>query len=378
MKYLFRSRTRSALTVLSIAASFCMLGILLAMYWMFFVTPAPPDSALRLIVRNRISFTHPIPVFYAKRVQSLPGVRYVMKYQWFGGTYKDQRNSQNIFPRFGIEADKLFRIHPEYSIASEEQAAFVRQRNSCVLGRPLAQRLNVGLGDHVLLTGDIFPANLDLVVRGLYDAPRDDENLFFHFDYMNEIAFRGKWQGISMLSVMVDSPQSADSVAKAIDAMFRNSTNQTKTETEQGLVLGFIGYMGNVKLFLMAFCFSLSLATLFVSANTMAMSVRERVSDVGILKTLGFSQGFLLRLFVGESLAMSLSGCILGLLAAQVVVEFLRRIPIIFVDLKALFLAPDLALVAISLAAVLGILSSAVPAWAASRRSIRECLTLTE
>jgi len=378
LKYLVRRRGRTTLTVLSIAASFCMLGVLLAMYWMFFLAPAPADSALRLIVRNRISFTHPIPVFYARRIQSIPGVSYVMKYQWFGGTYKDQRNSQNIFPRFGIEADKLFYIHPEYSIASEDLAAFIRQRNSCVLGRSLAQRIGVKQGEHVLLIGDIFPANLDLVVRGFYDSSRDNENLFFHFDYLNETAFRGKWQGISMLSVLVDSPQSADSVAKAIDAIFRNSTNQTKTETERGLLLGFLGYIGNVKLFLMAFSFSLSLATLFVSANTMAMNVRERISEVGILKTLGFSRGFLLRLFVGESVTMALSGCILGLLLAQAVVALLRHVPILLVDLKALFLAPHLALLAIVLAALLGVFSSAVPAWMAARRNIQDCLTLTE
>lgn len=378
MKYLFHSRSRSALTVVSIAASFCMLGVLLAMYWMFFITPAPPDSALRLIVRNRISFTHPIPVSYARRIQAVPGVRCVMKYQWFGGTYKDQRNSHNIFPRFGIEADKLFRIHPEYSIASDELASFIRQRNSCVLGRALAQGIGVKRGEHILLMGDIFRVNLDLVVRGFYDAPRDNENLFFHFDYLNETAFRGTWEGISMLSVMVDSPQAAAFVAKAIDAMFRNSTNQTKTETEQGLLLGFLGYIGNVKLFLMAFCFSLSLATLFVSANTIAMSVRERISEVGVLKTLGFGQGFLLRLFVGESLAMALTGCLLGLLGAELLVALLRSVPVLLVDLKALSLAPELAIGAIFLAAALGVFSSIVPAWMASRRNIQECLTVTE
>jgi putative ABC transport system permease protein len=198
LKNLLRNPSRTVLTILSVAASFCMLGILAAMYRMFFLAPAAPDQALRLIVRNRISFANPIPLSYESRLQAVPGVRHVMKFQWFGGTYKDSRDPRNMFARFGVEADKLFLIHPEYSISPDELRDFQKQRNSCVLGRGLGARLGAKSGGHITLVGDIFPVTLDLIVRGFYDSARDNENLFFHYDYLNEAAFHGHADGISM------------------------------------------------------------------------------------------------------------------------------------------------------------------------------------
>ncbi len=378
LKNAFRNKTRTVFTTLSVAGSFCMLGVLMAVYHLFFVRAAPPGQALRLIVRNRISFTTPIPVSYAARIQSVPGVRTVMKYQWFGGTYKDSRDPRNSFSRFAVEGPKLFTVHPEYSIAPDELRAFLRERDSCILGRPLAERLGVHAGSHIVLVGDIFPVTLDLVVRGFYDSAQDNESLYFHFDYLNESAFGSRWDSISMLVVLLDRPESAAPVARSIDALFRNSPNQTKTETEKSLVLGFLGYIGNVKLFLLALSGALSLATLFVTANTIAMSVRERAAEVGVLKTLGFTRGFVLRLFVVESATIALTGGVLGLAAAEAIAGVLRHIPILFVDLKALTLGPALLALALAGAAALGVLSAALPAWSASGRDIRDCLSAAD
>lgn len=378
LKNVLRNRRRSILTTLSIGASFCMLGVLMAMYRMFFLTPATPDQALRLIVRNRISFTNPVPLSYESRIHAVPGVREVMKYQFFGGTYKDQRDTKNQFARFAVDADKLFRIHPEYSIAPGELTAFLRERQACIVGRTLAERLGFKIGDHVVIVGDIFPRTLDFVVRGFYDSAADNGNLFFHFTYLNEAVFKGQQDFVSMFAVLVESPQAVPEVARAIDTMFRNSPRQTKTETEKNLVLGFLSYLGNVKLFLMGLCASLTLAVLFVSANTMAMNVRERTSEVGILKTLGFTRSFILWLFIGEAIAIALIGGALGLAGAGAIVSVLHNVPVIFVDLKALSISPVLAIVALLLAAAIGTLSSAVPAWTASRRGVIECLKLAD
>jgi len=375
LKNILRNPVRTILTVLSVAGSFCMLGVLMAMYRMFFLAPPNPDQALRLIVRNRISYANSIPLSYEGRIQNIPGVRYVMKFQWFGGTYKDSRDPRNMFPRFAIDPDKVFLIHPEYSIDPGEVRVFRRERNSCVLGRTLAERLGLKAGDHVTIVGDIFRVTVDLVVRGFYDAARDNESLFFHYDYLNEAAFHGRGNGISMFYVMVNTPEDAAPVARAIDAMFRNSPERTKTETEKGLMLGFLGFIGNVKLFLTALCSALTLATLFIAANTMAMSVRERTSEVGILKTLGFSRRFVLWIFLAEAVGIAVAGAALGFLMAAGIIRMLHKVPVILVDLKALSLAPELLVAALVLAAAVGFFSSIVPAWEASSRSIRDCLT---
>jgi putative ABC transport system permease protein len=378
LKNLLRNLRRSILTALSIAASFCMLGVLMAMYSMFFLDEATPDQALRLIVRNRISFTHPVPISYESRIAAVPGVREVMKFQWFGGVYKDSREMKNQFPRFAVDARKLFRVHPEYSISDSDFAAFLRERNACILGRPLAKRLGLKPGDHITIVGDIFSSTLDFIVRGFYDSPRDNENLYFHFEYQNEAVYRGQQDFVSMFLVLADSPDAVPRVARAVDATFRNSPQQTKTETEKSLALSFLAYIGNVKLFLIALCASLSIAVLFVSANTMAMSVRERISEVGILKTLGFSREYILSVFIGESVVIVLVGGLVGLLGAVGMIRLLQMLPAVYVDIKALALSPELTLVAVFLAVLVGVFSSAVPAWTASRMSIIESLRFTD
>jgi putative ABC transport system permease protein len=373
-----RNRRRSILTVLSIAASFCMLGVLMAMYQLFFLTPETSDQAVRMIVRNRISITNVLPLSYGSRMRRVAGVREVMVYQWFGGEYKDSRDIRNFFPRFAVDPDKLFVVHPEFSIRDQEKAAFLRERKACVVGRVLADRLGFRLGDRITLAGDIFHVTLQLDVRGIYDSPRENDNLFFHFDYLNEAQFRGNQNYVSMFVILADGAASVPGITREIDAMFRNSPNRTKTESEKTFMLTFLSYLGNVKLFLLAVCASLTLTVLLVSANTMAMSVRERVKEVGILKTLGFTTAVVLRLILGESIVIAVAGGAIGLGLARMIVQFIRMAPSPLVDLKALAISPMLALAAIGLAGLVGMMSSFVPAWNASRRSILEALRLAD
>src|SRR5579884_2962675 len=362
-----RNRRRSILTVLSIAASFCLLGVLMAMYKLFFLTPATPDQALRLVTRNRISFTNPVPLSYERQIRSVPGVRELTVYDFFGGTYKDARDAKNTFARFAIEPDKLFIVHPEYQIDPQAKKEFIHRRDSCIIGKPLAERLGLKVGDRITLVGDIFPVTLNLVLVGIYDSVIDNQALFFSYDYLNE-AFHGRLDSVIMYLILADSPQSVAPVAHAIDATFRNSTAQTKTETEKGMQLSFLAYIGNVKLFLLAVCASLTGTVLLVSANTMAMSVRERVAEVGILKTLGFTRDVILWMILGESMLIAMIGGAMGFGLAQVVVGLLRNAPSrVLLNLTRLGITPSIALAGVVLAALVGLVSSAIPAWTASR-----------
>lgn len=368
-----RSRRRSVLTILSIAVSFCMMGVLMAMYSLFFLTEPVQDQALRLIVRNKISFANPVPVSYVDKIKTVPGVREVMIQQWFGGTYKDARQPLNNFARFAIEPAKLFRLHPEYVIASWQVDRFLTRRDSCIIGRALAERMGMKLGDRVTLLGDIFPARLDLVVAGVYESAIDNEVLYFNNQYLKESLRKDQDYAI-MLMVMVDDADSVTPVARRIDDLFHNATVQTKTETEKVFRLSFLSYVGNIKLFLFVVCASLAGTVLLVATNSITISVRERSREVGIMKALGFSPDTVLCLIAGEAMVVGAIGGLLGLVGAQVLIAAMRNLPVVMVSLTTLSLSPGIMAIELLLAAACGVVAAVPAAWRASRRPITECL----
>ena len=378
MKNSLRNRRRSVLTVVSIAASFSLLGVLAAMYHAFFFTAGTPDQALRLVIRNRVSLANTLPISYRDRIRKVPGVRAVSVYQYFGGVYKDARDLKNYFARFAVEPAVLLVLHSEYRLPDDQRRAFQRERAACIVGRPLAERHHFKIGDRISITGDIYPVNLDLTVRGIYDAARDNENLYFHYQYLEEALRGARGDFIGMFVALVDRPESVARIADEIDEMFSNSPHETKTESERAFELGFLSYVGDVKALLLSVCAALTFTVLLVAANTMAMSVRERVREVGIRKTLGYTPGGVLSLLLGESVLIAEAGGVLGLALAALAVAWIRRMPAVFVDLKALTIPAWVMGSAFLLAAIVGLASSCLPAWGASRRPIVECLRFTD
>lgn len=378
VKNSLRNRLRSMLTILSIAASLCLLGVLMALYHAFFFREATPEQALRLVTINRVSLANVMPVSYAPLIRNVPGVREVMIIQWFGGSYKDSRDLKNFFARFAVEPDKLRTVYPEYQIPPDQYRDFLGDRAGAVVGRPLAERLGFKIGDRVTIVGDIFPVTLEFTIRAMYDAPRDNENLFFHYQYLRESLPDARRDRTSSFAILASSIESVPRIAKAVDEMFRNYPDQTKTDTERNFELSFLSYLGNVKLFLIAICGALTFTILLVSANTMAMSVRERVREIGILKTLGYTPGAILGIILGESLVIALIGGTLGLGLAAAICEALSHSPILFVDLKALHVPLEVAALGLLVAAVIGVVSCVVPGWGASRRPIVESLRFSD
>ncbi|MBI4877768.1 MAG: FtsX-like permease family protein [Acidobacteria bacterium] len=378
VKNSLRNRRRSVLTILSIAASICLLGVLLAMYYMFYFREATPEQALRLITMNRISLANPLPVSYRDRIRQVPGVREVIVMQWFGGSYKDARDMKNFFARFAVEPDKMFTVYPEYQVPEDQKKAFLAERTACVVGRPLAERMGFKLGDRITIVGDIYPVTLEFTVRGIYDARRDNENLLFHYDYLRESLPPGRRDQVGTFGILAENAEAVPRISKAVDALFRNSSQQTKTDTERAFELSFLSYLGNVKMFLLSICGALTFTILLVSANTMAMSVRERVREIGILKTLGFTSQAILGIILGESVIIALIGGALGLLLAAGICDFIARAPTLFADVKSLAVNPSIAAIGLSLAAFIGLVSCALPAWSASRRTIVDSLRVTD
>jgi len=372
-----RNRRRSLLTILSIAASLSLLGVLMAMYQAFYLSPGTEDQAFRLITRNRISLATPLPVSYRDQIKQVPGVREVMIFQWFGGVYKDT-NFENFFARFAVEADKEFLMYPTYRIPDEQKRAFQNERTACVAGRPLADRYGWKLGDRITLMGDIYPVDLELTLRGIYDAPRDNENLFFHYLYLREAIPASMRDYVGTFIILAKDRDVVPRIAAAVDKMFVNSPAQTKTETERAFEMSFLSYLGNVKVFLLAVCGAVTFTLLLVTGNTMAMSVRERVREVGILKTLGFTPGGILGIVLTESVLLSVIGAFLGLGVSEGLCAFLRRSPTTFADLKMLHVPYSVIALSLLLAVFIGLASAAIPAWSASKRPIIDCLRFND
>jgi len=378
VKSSIRNRRRSTLTIASIAVSLCILGVLMAMYRALFYSEATPSEALRLVCRHRVSLTQSMPISYGQKIERIPGVKEVMVWQWFGGTYKDSRDPNNFFARFGIEPARLFNIYPEYRIPEDQKNAFQRERTACIVSKSLADKLNFKVGDRITLLGDIFPVNLELKVAGIFAQPDSGELLYFNREYLREAmgASNPRSDEIGAFLVQASSANDVPRIAAAIDHEFDNAPAPTKTESEHAFQLSFAQFIGNLKLFLMAICGAVAFTILLVSANTISMSVRERIREVGVMKTLGFTPGAILGIILSESAVISLIGGAIGCGLAAGMCLLVSNSPAgnFMQGLATLSLTPLVAALCLLVALVIGLVSSFVPAWGASRTSIIESL----
>lgn len=371
----WRNKRRSILTISSMAVSLCLLGVLLSIYHAMFYGQATPGQALRMVVRHKVSLGNPIPVAYENKVRQIPGVREISPWNWFGGTYKDARDQRNQFARFGVDPAAFMRIRTQMEMPEYQRRAFITERSACVVSRDVADTLGLKLGQRITLTGDIYPVNLELIVRGIFDDPDAQASLFFNMEYLRQalpVQRRG-WD--SIIAVLVDSPDDIPRISKTADDMFAASSYPTKSESEQQFAVSFIGFLGNVKLFLMVICAAVTFTILLVSGNTMAMSVRERIQEVGILKTLGYTSETILGIIIGEALTIALIGGVIGLAMSAFMAAAIGGYHQPWVaQLHGMTLPPITAFLCLGIAALIGIVSSFVPAWNASRTNILDSL----
>lgn len=369
-----RNRRRSVLTICSVAASLCLLGVMMAIYHAFFLTPATDEQALRVVTRNRISLTNPMPMAYRQKVAAVPGVRSVVVMQWFGGVYKEPKN---FFARMAVEPESFLSVYPEYRLVEGSAEVFKRERTACIIGRDLARKFNLNIGDRMTLVGDIFPVTMDFFVRGIYDVPIDNESMYFRLDYLFESLGKGQRDFAGLFVMLADSPESVSRIAGEVDEMFRNAPVQTRSESEKAFQVGFVSFLGNVKAFLMVICGAVTFTILLVSANTMAMSVRERIREVGILKTLGYTNGSILGIVLGEAAVLSLIGGVIGCSLALLMTGVIRQMPLFIGELKTLTLTAPVAGLLLGVAVLIGVASALIPAWNASRTTILDSLRYT-
>jgi putative ABC transport system permease protein len=379
LKNCWRNKRRTTLTVLSMGVSICLLGVLLAIYHALYATQPTEWGALRLVTRNRVSLTLPLPEYYGQKIAQVPGVKAIGIEQWFGGKYIDDR-PEHMFARMAVQPNKVFLYRGDLTMPEDEKRAFEQDRTACIASRDLAAKEHWHLGDRITLIGDIFPGTYEFTLKGIFNDPQNGEVLFFNRDYLEQslpVARRGN---AGTFDILVASKDQVPEVEKTIDDMFHNSPVQTKTESESAFALSFVSFLGNIKLFLLSICAAVTFTILLVSANTIAMSVRERVREVGVLKTLGYTRNTILGIILGEAAVIATAGGVVGLLLASGLSNAVRHAPGVgfFPQFKNLTIVPPVAGLCLLLAALIGLLSAFVPALGASRISIVEALRSTE
>ena len=368
----FRNKRRSILTLLSITFSLLLLTVMMTVWQAFYRSDGSSESAQRLIVRHRVSLGEFLPIAYRERIRSVPGVENVVNQSWFGGQYKDDK-PENFFAQFATDPKEIFDVQRDFHIPPEQLEAWQRDRAGCVVDAELAKKHGWRIGDRLNLKGTIYPLDLELTIRGIFTAPTPTEILYFNNTYIDEGYPRLKGL-VGLFVVLADSPESVPRVASAIDALFRNSERPTKSESDKAFKLEWIAMLGNVKGFILSICGAVVFATLLVSANTMAMSIRERTREVALLKTLGFTRATVLALFIGEAVSLAALGGLLGSIAGSLLVVGMAGAPQMGLLLSAVRINPATMLVAVLVAATVGLVSSFLPAFNASRGNIVEGL----
>ncbi|MGA3088818.1 MAG: FtsX-like permease family protein [Terriglobales bacterium] len=371
-KSAFRNRRRSILTVLSITFSLLLLTLMMTVWRSFYIDQGSGQSAQRLISRHRVSLTESMPVYYREKMRTIPGVVAVAPTQWFGGLYKDDK-PENFFAQFGTDPAEIFKVATDFKIPDDQLAAWQRDQAGCVVDRDLAKKYGWKIGDRIVLKGTIFPVDLELTIRGIFAANQPSITLYFNQKYVEEAVPFAKGRA-GTFNILADSPDDVAKVAAAVDSMFHNSPEPTKTESEKAFQLSFINSLGNVKAFILSICLAVLFATLLVSANTMAMSIRERTREVAVLKTLGFTRQSILRLYVGEAVTVALTGGVLGCLLAVVLVTALAKAPGMGFFFLGMSVTLPTFLLALFVAALVGLLSAIFPAYHAAKVDIVEGL----
>jgi putative ABC transport system permease protein len=315
LKNLFRKKLRTLLTVGSFAIALFLFG-LLAIVRTSFAGGVDVAGVDRLVTINRVSLIQPLPLSYRDQIAQIPGVKAITYASWFGGVYQDEKN---FFAQFAIDLPTYRAVFPEFQVADDQWKQFESDREGCVVGAELAKRFHWKVGDRVPIRGTIFPGTWEFNIRGIYRGKRDaDDNTQFWFrsDYLEERRTMTKGT-VGWYTVKIDDPDRAAAAIKAIDARFANSAYETKTDTEKAFAAGFVKQMGNIGLLVTVIGSVVFFTLLLVTANTVAMAVRERTRELAILKALGFSDPFVLTLVLAEAMVIALAGGVLGLGAVK-------------------------------------------------------------
>lgn len=367
-----RSKRRTILTVLSVAIAVFLFASLRAVLDGFSAA-VEASSSTRIVTQRSTSLFFSMPISHAEAIRNTPGVQDVTWASWFGGVYKDSRN---FFAQYAIEPESYLRIYPEIVLTPAERKAFLDDRTGCIVGDGLARTYGFKVGDKITLQVGIptyGTSDFDYTVRGVYrsgGAAVDNQSMMFHWKYADE---RSTQKGLAGWYIaQIANPDQAAQVAGAINRKFASSPFETKTDTERAFQNTFVSMVGNINLLIGSIALAVVITTLFVAGNTMAMSVRERTTEIAVMRTLGFQSATIFLLVAGEGLLMALTGGLVGAVLARLLVNpgffpaggFIPEITVSNTNVA----------IGVGLSAAIGIVAGLIPATIASRLKIVDAL----
>lgn len=375
---LFRRKTRTLFTLLSVLAAFLLFGLLNSVRAAFGNAGNNVAGVERLVTFSKVSFTMSLPKSLLPRIQAVPGVAEVSYANWFGGIYQDPKN---FFPNEAV-AENFLDLYPEWILPDEQREAFKHTRSGAVIGASLARKFNWKIGDKIPLQATIFPQKngsntwtFDLV--GIYHV-RDpklegQENaLFFNWDYFNEATQFGGGNTVGWYAVKLTDRKQGDAVAQRIDALSTDSDHETKTQTEQSFTTALISQFADIGLIVGAIMGAVFFTLVLLTGNTMAQAVRERIPELAVLKTIGFSSVSILVLVLGEAVLLLFLGGATGMAFASIVVDIVRQklgnnIPLASLDASTWLLG-------VAFMVAIGLIVGALPALRGMRLRIVDAL----
>ncbi|HQR46021.1 MAG TPA: FtsX-like permease family protein [Thermoanaerobaculia bacterium] len=370
LKNLLRKKTRSGLTVGSILLPFfviCILGTLLAT---LDADPSGGAGMYRIAVRHKVSIANFLPATHVEKIRQLPGVRAVTPFNWFGGQYVDF-SAFNIFQRFGVDPEVLLDVFDEAKVTEGSAEEWKRDRSGAMVGRLLVRKYGWRLGQKVTLKGDIWPGTYEFTIRAIYEG-QDESILFFNQKVLEE-----RWPAragfTTNIWIKADSAAAVERLIPQINALFENAERPVRAETEKEFQNSFIGLLGNVKLLVKSLAAIIALVILLIAGNTMAMAARERVTEIAVLRVLGFPKGAILGLLLAESVVLALAGAAAGLLLFTALLPRFRAV-LLYSPLAGfaagIRLFPEVLAAAFATTLLVGLLAGLAPAVRSARRSI--------
>ncbi len=370
---LFRKKVRLILTIGSFAIAL-VLFTFLAVVNSAFNRGIDIAGADRLVVENRIGLIQTMPISYGDKIRVIPGVKYVTQDHWFGGVYQDEKN---FFPQFAIDVENHRKVYPEFKVPDDQWNTFVKDQEGAIAGARTAKRFGWKVGDRIPILNSLYgpTKTWEFNLDGIYHTEKadgDESQFWFHWKDFDENVPAAVKSTAGWYILKLDSPDDAVRVAKTIDAMFANSSYETKTETESAFAAGFAKQFGNIEFLILSIGTVVFFTLLLVTGNTMAISVRERTGELAVLKAIGVTDGSILFLVLAESAMIALFGGLLGLLLAW------AAIPVISVALTGLLppllLSKPMLTLGLVFAIFVGVASGLLPGIGAMRMRVANAL----
>jgi putative ABC transport system permease protein len=372
-----RSPLRSVLTAAAIALAIALICLLRTMPGALETILDYAASGTRVVVLNKAGFDYPLPYAYLHKVRAVPGAVSAVSWTWYGGMIDPDEGV--TFPSFATEPEHMGEVFPDFGFTPEVLAAFQRQRNAAIVGRAAANSYGWRAGDRVTLTGAVYPVDLEFEIVGV--LPHDLSPIFlFHREYLDQ-ALQARGGGLdtaSLFYVRVDERERLEGLKAEVDALFRNSSAQTLTQTEKDYFKGMFSTLDAFVMLTIAVTVLVALCIVFIAANTTSLSVRERAAELAVLKAIGFGQRLVFALLLVEAGVLALAGGVAGALGSLALTLALKGAAASLMPqlgpLGSFVVTQAILVQGVFLALVVGMLSGVVPSFGASRRSVAETM----